>query len=136
MRRQRHHAAVNLGDGALLGTGVFLLDDGLHRRALAHDAAVATRIGKIDRQQGQLVATAGGNQITQGLGADQWHIAREHDHDAVVAQHRYSLLHGVTGAELRLLAHETQVKTGTRCRCQRRLHFCRAVADDHHHLAR
>jgi hypothetical protein len=41
-------------------------------------------------------------------GVDQRHIAREHQHHAVIGQQRHGLLHGVAGAELRHLPGELQ----------------------------
>ena len=135
---QGHHAAVNLVDGTLLGTGVFLLDDGLHRLATTLDAAVAGRIGKVNRQQGQLVASTGGNQLLQSIGAYQGHVARQDHDDAIVAQHRQDLLHRVAGTQLKLLTHEVEIKGSgaTALTSQRGLHFGGAMTGNHDHLPR
>ena len=109
--RHGHDAAVHLFDGVLRGRGVFVFDDGLHAPgSRAHDAAIARGVGKVDRQQGEIGAIAGRNQVTQSVSLGQRHIARQNNHHAVIGQHGHSLLHGVAGAELRLLAHKLQVK--------------------------
>ena len=66
--RHGHDAAVDLLDLFLRIACIFLLDDGLHFGAVAHDAAITCRVGKLQRQQGQLVATAGGDQIFERVG--------------------------------------------------------------------
>jgi hypothetical protein len=87
----------------------------LHRAiGAAHDAAIARGVGQAHGQQRQLLRPAPpamqppARAAVAGLG--QRHIAREHDHGAVVLQLRHGLLHGVAGAQLRLLAHKFQVK--------------------------
>ena len=86
--RYGHDAAVNLANVALRGAGVLVFHDGLHHVAPALDAAVAGGVGKINGQQRQLVATASGNEVAQGVGLGQGHIARKHHHDAVIPQYR------------------------------------------------
>ena len=113
-----HDAAVHLLNLALRLGRVFVLDDGLHLSALTHDAAVARRIGKVDGQQGQLLAAALLNQRLQGVGLRQGHIARQNHHHAIVGQCRHSLLHSVTGAQLGFLAHTLHRHGLARCQQQ------------------
>ena len=82
LARWRHqHAAVNLGQLALGFAGVLVLDDGAHATVSStHDASVAVRVYHLQRQQGQTLAGAGGNQMEQRIGLDQRHIARKHQH--------------------------------------------------------
>ena len=120
--RRGHDAGVDLGDLALQRRRVLLFDDGPHQANavgvagldVAHDAAVAERVGQIDGQQREVLAGAGRDQRAQRLGADQRHVAVEHQRDAVVGQHRHRLLHRVAGAELRHLAHEFALRAGER----------------------
>ena len=48
----------------------------------------------------------------RALGLDQRRVAIEDQRDALVGQHGHGLLHGVAGAQLRLLAHKIQIEIG------------------------
>ena len=119
--RHCHDAAVHLMDRQLFRCGVFLFRNRAHcalRAARAHDAAIAGGVRKIDGQQRQLVSATRRHQRTQGVDAGQRHIAREHDHDAVIGQLRHRLLHGVAGAQLWLLSYEINAQSA----CSPRIH--------------
>ncbi|MMZ70254.1 hypothetical protein D1872_332530 [compost metagenome] len=45
----------------------------------------------------------------QRLCLRQRHIARQHNHHAVIGQGRHRLLHSMTGAQLLLLAYKFQI---------------------------
>ena len=135
--RHRHDAAVDLGDAVLRVSRVLVLDDGLHvANRVAHDAAVAGRVGHLQRQQCQVFTAADLQQRLQRLGPGQRHIARQHQRDAVISQHRQRLLHRVAGAELGLLAHELQRQLCAGQRGQGGLDLFSAVAGDHYCLTR
>jgi hypothetical protein len=108
----RQHAGVDLADLALAVAGVFVFHDGFDGTSLAHDAAVAGGVVEFDGQQGQLIALAGRGEGGGGFGANQGHIAVEHEGCAGIAECRHGLLDGVARAELRLLAHEVQAPIG------------------------
>ena len=137
-RRCGHDAAVDLLDLALLGAGVFVLDDGLHRLTGAQNTPITRGVGKCDGQQGQPLASAGSQQRAQGIGTGQGHITREHQHHALIAEQRGSLQHRVAGTELWLLAHALRLPgAGSRCGPRHMgLDFSRTVTRHHHHLAR
>jgi hypothetical protein len=141
-RRHGHDAAVDFIDGALGFARVLVLDDARHLScAIAQDAAVARGVGQAHGQQRQLPAghgLRGRHQRAQRGRLRQRHVAREHDHRAVVRQARHGLLHGVAGAQLRLLAHTFHVKLACNARqsCGSRFYFCSAVAGDDDGAAR
>src|SRR6185295_4269185 len=100
---------------ALFGRCVLLLDDGDDRIArrparVANDAAVAARLGELDREQGQAGRAGGGDEPLQRLGLDQGHVAVEDERRRVVVEERRGLLQRVAGAELRLLANEGEAR--------------------------
>ena len=94
---------------ALLLVGVLLLDDaGDAAFGIAHHAAVAGGIGQVGDQHRD--AARRGEQALQRLGADQRHIAVEHQYARVVGHVRHRLLHRMAGTELlRLLGPEQVV---------------------------
>ena len=129
-RRRGHHAGVDLADRTLGLARVLLLDDAddaVDREvaAAAHDPAVSARLGQLDRQQRELRRRRGVDEALQRLGLDQRHIAVEDQRHAVVVKQRRGLLQRVSGAELRLLAHEGQAG-----RTDARLDLIRAVTGD------
>ncbi len=63
-----HDAAVNLGNLLLCGRCILVLHDGLHGIPRAHDAAITRGVTLFQRQQRQLVARAGRDQVEQGVG--------------------------------------------------------------------
>ena len=74
-------------DGQLFRVGIFVLHDGVHLTAgAAHDAAIASRVGKVDGQQRQLFAVTHMKQGLQRVGLRQRHITRQHHHHAVISQ--------------------------------------------------
>jgi hypothetical protein len=106
LRGRGHDAGVDLSDGALLGVGVLVLDDAAHGFAVAQDAAVAGGVGQIDGQQCQPLAGADLGQRPGRRAADQRHVAIEDQRCAgLVTEQRQRLQHGVSGAQLRHLAH-------------------------------
>ena len=82
-----------------------MFDDGTHRLALAHDAAIAGGVGHVHGEQGQALARTGLHQGLQGGGLDQGHITIEHQADAVLGQQGQGLLHRVARAQLGRLQH-------------------------------
>ena len=134
--RRGQHPGVDLADGALRRGGVFLLHDGddavacrARAGAAAHDAAVALRLGEVDREQAEGTGLGRLDQGLQAGGADQRHVAVEHQGAAARRQQRRGLLHGMAGAQLRLLAREAGA-----ARRHRGLHFGGAMAGDHRDL--
>ena len=103
-----HHAGVDLADLALRRRRVLVLDDALHRVAIAHDAPVAAGVGQLDGQQRQAFTAAQVHQCARGGGLDQRHVAVENQGRARIVQQRRRLLHRVAGAQLRHLACEAQ----------------------------
>ena len=69
-------------------------------RLIAHYAAIACGVGKLDGQQRELLAAASVNQGLQGVGLGQRHIARQHHHHTIVRQQRQGLLHRMAGTQL------------------------------------
>ena len=106
--------------------------------AHAHNAPVAGGVFHFQRQQCQVFASAGRNQLAQRVGLGQRHIAGQHHHGSVVTQGGHRLLHGVAGAQLRLLAHKFHAKCAfcARVACAGCFYFYSAVAGNHDHLAR
>ena len=131
-RRRNQDATINLANGALGLAGVLVLDDGLHRLSVTHDAPVAGGVGQIHRQQRQVLAGAQRDQGLQGRCPRQRYIPRQNEHLPVVRQRRYRHLHRVAGAKLRFLPHKMQSGLAGK-RGQSGLHLRRAVASDHHH---
>ena len=132
-----HDAAVHLADGTLGFAGVFVFDDGLHRITLAtttHDAAIPRGVGKVDGEQRQLVCAALSDQRLQGIRLSQRHIARQNHHHPIIGQRGHGLLHGVAGAQLRLLAHALDGQRLARGQ-QQRLDLVSPVAGDDHRRA-
>lgn len=115
-----------------------MFDDGLHRLTGAQNTTITRGVGKCDGQQGQSLASAGSQQRAQGIGTGQGHIAREHQHHALIAEQRGRLQHRVAGTELWLLAHALRLPgAGSRCGPRHMgLDFSRTVTRHHHHLAR
>ena len=141
-RGHGHDAAVDLGDGALGLARILVLDDARYAAiGCAQDAAVASGVGQLDGQQRQLPAGHGlrcRDQSAQGVWLGERHVARQHDHRAILAQVRHRLLHGVAGAKLRLLAHKLKVKTAYSacCACGGSFYFHSTVAGDDRGAAR
>ena len=133
----RHESGVDLAQLALLAGGVLLLHDRAHRTVLAHDAAVAGRVGHFNAQQRELFSAAAGDQLAQGRRLDQRHVAVQDQRGAVVGQEGRRLLHGMAGPQLRLLAREARRRAaaGLRPAIHGRLNIGRAVTGDHHHVA-
>ena len=108
--RQRHpqrtrgedvHPGVDLGDGALGGVGVLLLDDGDEQaRAVAHDPAVPGRVVDHRRQHRgrRSCRVVGGQQRGEGAGGEQGRVTGGHDHGPVPGRRRPG---GVEGRERR-----------------------------------
>eukprot|EP01136_Pigoraptor_vietnamica_P017581 Opistho-1_new@62939 len=109
-RGRGHHAAVDLAHGALRLGGVLVLDDGRHLAPGmgADDAAIARGVVEFDGQQREPFAAAGGDEGAQRVLGDERHVARQDHHGAIVRQLRRGLLHGMAGAQLGLLARETE----------------------------
>ena len=116
-RRGRRHqdAGVDLGDRQLVAMGVLLLDDLEHLAVpVAHDAAVAGRVGQGDGQQAQPAGAAVARRRQQPLqrgGGDQRHVAIEHQCGRGLVQQGGRLLHRMARPELRRLHHELQAGT-------------------------
>ena len=96
-------AGIDLRDGALLGAGIALLDDGRHGAVgLAHDPAVAGGVVQDGRQQGHGVAALDvlGEQSPKGGGVQQRHVpAGHHDRPCEVLRQRGEAAgDGTTGA--------------------------------------
>ena len=139
--RHSHDAAVSLGDDPLRDRCILVFHDGQHitvgHRSTPHNASITRGINHLQGQQRQLGARTRGDQVEQGGGPGQGHIARQHHHDAVVGQHRHRLLHGVPGPQLRLLAHKLYRKRACspRIYCASCFYFDSTVTGDHHRLA-
>ena len=123
---------VDLGDGALVGRRVLLLDDADHVPALvAQDAAVAGGVGRRRRDQRQAaVAARRPDQLLQRLAAQERNVAVE-DQDHPVRhprQRRHRQQHGVTGAPLLGLLDDGD-GAGAEAREQRRLDRLVLVAE-------
>ena len=56
-----------------------------------------------------MLALADVQQSGEGVGLDQRHIARQDQGHTIVSQDWHGLLHGVSGAQLRHLAHALQM---------------------------
>ena len=116
----------------LLRRGVELLDDVREVPvAVAHDAAVAERVGQDGRRQrqGGISVAMRCEQILERRAADERQVAGEHDHVAVVRQLAGRHLDRVAGAELFLLLDEDDAIIA--CHTAERLHDeLLAVPDD------
>jgi hypothetical protein len=108
-------AGVDGGDRALIGRGVFFLDHGARAAdAVADHAPVAARIEQFGGKQGERrVGTA--QRLERG-GADQRHVAVQHQHARGFRHMRQRELHGVAGAALFRLMHPVQVGLVSECR--------------------
>jgi hypothetical protein len=74
-RRNGHDAGIDLTDGLLLGRRILFLDDADHvAGGVTDDAAVAGRVGKIDRQHRQPVLASLQQALQRGHGG-QRHVA-------------------------------------------------------------
>ena len=95
-------------NGALCQSSVFVLDDGAHLAGGLspgpHNAPVAGRVGHVECEQRQALSARFSQQGLQSGDLRQRHVARQHQRHAVVWQIRQGLLHGMTRAQLRLLA--------------------------------
>ena len=100
-------AGIGEGVAALLLTAVAVLHDAAHTPlVVGEDPAVAAGIGQPGREQGHGGAAAAvlGQQLLQGAGTQQGHIAVEHQQLALeAAEGLQQLLHRMAGAVLRLL---------------------------------
>ncbi len=106
----RQQAGVAFADRALLLVGVLLFDDAADAAAgIAHDAAIAGGIVQRHGDEGESVGS-GGSEVAQRLGADQRHVAVEHQHRAAVIHAGQRLRHRMAGAELALLQHPGDVQ--------------------------
>ena len=127
------NAGVDFFDRALRFGGVLVFDDRADLAiVIAHDAPVAGRILKNLGEHGNPLA-AGVEQLFQGFGLHQWHVAIKHQGDIILAvflEQRLGLQHRVASAELWLLQHETQLgRAGVGV-----LNLFRTMADDDHDL--
>ena len=102
-------ARVDLVDSPLLGRAVLLLDDLLDLAvAVAHDPAVAVRVGQVCREHRDrgTARLASREEACDGLGGHERRVAREHDERSLDARQRLTRAHDrVTGTELLVLAN-------------------------------
>ena len=104
--RHAHEPGVRLVDRAFLGVGVLVLDDAHDvAGAVAHDAAVAGRIGQHHAQQADRVRSGGSHQARQRIELHHRHVAVEHEHLVIVRDQRHRLRDRVPGAVLLRLQH-------------------------------
>ena len=123
-------AGIGKGVAALLLAAVAVLHDAAYSPLLiGEDPTVASWIGQAGREQGHGGAAGAvlRQQLLQGAGTQQGHIAVEHQQLALEAgEGLEQLLHGVAGAVLGLLQHEFQAPQGS----QGTLHPLGLVAHD------
>src|SRR5450432_1573775 len=96
-------AGVDLGERALVGRRVLLLDDTYDVAArVTHDAPVARGVGRRRRDEREtFVATRGPHERLQRLPPQQRHVAVQHEHDPTKAlERRHREAHGVARAAL------------------------------------
>ena len=133
------HPGVDLGDLGLRGVGVPLLDDRHDRAVLAHDPAVAARVGHDGAEHGHRPpgALVRGHQVAQGAGGQQRGVAGDDEHGAVElvlgGQGLDRHARGVPGAVLLLLDHGPH---GRVHRGEVRGHLLAPVPDHHGQLPR
>jgi len=131
-RRDAHDAAVDLADRTLGLAGILFFDDTHDAAVLAHDAAQAERIGLLDGQDAELVVAGGLDQAAQRLLGGQRHVAVQHQGRRVFIELRYSLHHGMAGAQLRLLQGGVDGSATVQRQLAHHLrHRCAAVPVDH-----
>ena len=126
--RRDQHAGVDLADRRSPGSRRLLDDAPQPAAAIAHDAAVAGRIGELRRQQREAVGAGAREQRAQRLGAQQRHVAVEHQHLVRIGNRGHRLLQRVAGAELLALLRPVQRSDAARTA---RAHALAAVAVDH-----
>ena len=101
-------AGVDDPDTALFLVGVLLFDDrGDAAFGVAHDAAIAGRVGDFRDQHGE--PPGRGEQTLQGFAADQRHVAVEDQHGGRIGYLRHGLFDCVAGAQLLFLFGPEQV---------------------------
>ncbi len=94
----RDDAGVDHAQAALVGIGIFLLDDRGHPPLrITNDAPVAAGIVQLCGQHRQ--APGRSQQAAQGGGADQRHVAVQHQHRGRIGDRRGGLLHGMAGTQ-------------------------------------
>ena len=83
---ERTHAGPHLADGQHLGRGIALFDDLQHSavamlRGCTQHPPIAPWVVEHRRDRGGCIAAAdvGGDELVQGLGAQQWRVAPQHD---------------------------------------------------------
>ncbi len=126
LARYGENAGIAFADELLLRRGVLVLDNGLdHPLPVAHDAAIAGRIGQLHGQQRKLLLTDLVQQSFEGLRFDQRYVTIENQHP-LGAERGQCLRHGVPRPQLFGLDHEIQVR-----RRQLLANPLGAVADHH-----
>ncbi len=104
-RRRCQRAGIDLGDRALLGRRVALLDDGTHRSVGgAEDAAQARWVGRARRQHHELARRRDFGKRRVGRRRDQRAVAVRDERDSVLGQRGKRKAHGVAGPALRSFA--------------------------------
>ena len=112
-REQRHgrgeHTAVPLGAGEFCFRRIARFADGAHFVPIAQHAPIRARIGaRINSEQCKRLASGALQQGAQRVCLQHGAVAIEDERHTACAQVRCRLLHGVSGAALRLLDDDAQ----------------------------
>ena len=131
------NAAVDFVYGQFFGCAVFLLDNALDMAAgIAQDTAITKGVVHLEREQRQSLACALRNQLLDGVGLGERHIAGKHHHHAIVCQHGCGLLHGMPRAQLGHLPHKLAPGRGVVGWCQSSFYLLGAMTRHDHDLPR